>query len=844
MKTSRKAYDQKYKRWWSQTTKEILLLLKINLQQGLSQHAVFQNRQSYGINTLEVTKAAGIFDLIMDGIKEPMMIVLLSIAGLSLLFGKPAEAGVMVFVVAAYITVEFINKYRTDRTMERLRELTQATTRVLRDGKLVEIPSAEVVVGDVVILAEGVQVPADLRLVESHALMVNEASLTGESLPVLKNSDIILALDTPLAERLNCLFSGTTVLSGEGKGIVMAVGENSELGVISSEVQAQKKEKTITQDAMTRLSKILAIYAIFVSLLIPLIGFLRGQSYQEMVLTWLSLTFLMIPGQPPVIITMSLALTSFALAGKKVIVKHLKGVENLGQVTAIVTDKTGTITENKMKVEYFILMDGNSKSPKDLPIELGNEIRTCLPKYTSDPTDRAVRDALGEDATNLRYDSMESITPDKPWRELGYQGKQGQLFAMAGQPEVILNLTRLSSENRKKLLDVLRIETEKGNRVVGYALNKSDNKKNHLENAQFLALAIIRDSVRQGVKSAVARLLQAGIRTYVVTGDHPSTVRTISKEIGIEGEILTGVQIEKSDDRELKKILGKTFIFARTSPVQKQRIVSLLKQNGEVVATIGDGVNDAPALKEANVGMAMGEIGTDLAKETADLILTDDNFAHLPDAIELGRKALDNFRKGLTYYLSAKAILLSIFIIPLALKVPFPFAPIHIILTEILMDLASSTIFVTETAEPDLMKKKTHRITDFLNGSIFWRIIKNGALLAMGITTIYLSLYYRTGNITLAQTAAFVTWLLGHIMLALNLKQEKTPLLEQGVFSNRFATLWLAGMIILSLSITQISSSHSYFHTVSLPMSIWLPIIAVVLLSTWWIEILKYLKKR
>jgi Ca2+-transporting ATPase len=345
-----------------------------------------------------------------------------------------------------------------------------------------------------------------------------------------------------------------------------------------------------------------------------------------------------------------------------------------------------------------------------------------------------------------------------------------------------------------------------------------------------------------GVAEAVAALSAAGITTYMVTGDHPTTALTIARAVGIGTQVVRGDELEEMDDQVLTQRLASIRVFARISPSQKQRLVALLQRRGDTVAVIGDGINDAPALKSANVGIAMGEIGTDLAKETADLVLTDDSYVHLPDAIGIGRKAIDNFRKGITYYLSAKAILLAIFLVPLALGIPFPFAPIHIILTELLMDLASSTIFVTEAAEPDVLKRPPETITHFLNRSIAMRIAKNGALLVAAILAVYLWLYYRTGDVTLAQTAAFVTWLLGHILLALNLKQEKLPLLKQGVFSNRFATGWLLGMVGLSLAMTTIPQLYAYLHTTALPLRVWGGILLAIVAATSWIEVGKILR--
>jgi Ca2+-transporting ATPase len=824
-------------RWWGVPLKDLLQTLSVDPTRGLEPAQIDGQRCSFGSNTLEELKPTRIWELILDGVKEPMMAVLLSIAALSLFFGKPAEAAVMVFVVAAYISVEFINKYRSDRTMARLRELTQPTSRVLRDGQLQEIRTSDVVVGDVVIFFEGTRVPADVRLVESFGLLVNEASLTGESFPVRKNSSAEVDKDAPLAERRNCVFSGTTILAGEGKGIAMAVGSASELGIIARQVQTQRKERTLIQDAMTRLAKTLAVLAVIVSVLIPAVGLLRGLGLHDMILTWLALTFLMIPGQPPVIITMSLALASFELAEKKMVVKRLRGVEILGQVTSIVTDKTGTITENSMHVDAFASPDGRVVTPEGLDDDLKRRIRLCLPRYSNDPTDRAIDVALYKASHKDTYTVMTGFSEESPWRTLLYENGPSSVAAIAGQPESLIKLSSLTTQEEANLSAVLRETTAKGSRVVAFAMKEGlKGEELSARGSRLLALAVLSDPVRPGVREAVASLDKAGISTFLATGDYPTTASSVAETIGIAGGALSGKDVETMDDSTLLRELSSVRVFGRISPSQKQRLVGILKQKRETVAVIGDGVNDAPALRAADVGIAMGEIGTDLAKETADLVLTDDDFSHLPDAILLGRKALDNFRKGLTYYLSAKAILLSIFLVPLALGIPFPFAPIHIILTELLMDLASSTIFVTEAAEPDVLARKPQTIANFLNKTIVLRILKNGLPLAAGILIMYLWLFYSTHDVVLAQSAAFVTWLLGHIMLALNLKQKKLLLLKQGIFSNRFGAFWLVGMIIFSVVITTVPFIRPFLHTVAIPIKTWLIIMVIVFGSTCWIE--------
>ena len=836
--------DKELAYWWALPKEKILKVLKVDPENGLVIERVQEYRAAFGANTMEELKPTSTWTLLLESVKQPMMILLLSIAAISLVFGELIEAVVMLFVVATYVSVEFINKHRSDRTMARLRELTQPTAKVIREGKEQEIPTSDVVVGDLIILSSGVRVAADARLMESSGLLVNEATLTGESLPVKKRVEAEVAENSNLAERINCVFSGTTILDGEGKAIVLAVGQRSEFGKIAKEVQAAEKLQTPLQQAMIQLSKTLALIAIIVSLIIPAVGFLRGLDPQQMVLTWLALTFLMIPGQPPIIITMALALASFELAKKNVVVKRLRGAEALGSVTSILTDKTGTITENKMRVEKFILPNPVESALQKISQTLSEKIFLALPEYVSDPTDKAIAQALGTDFARQKQTpiSFDGFSDGHPWRKLTYENYEVYVHAIAGEPELLIQSSTLDSEEKERLKNIVIEEGNLGKRVVAFATFQSKIKElDKLDRIEVLALAVLEDPVRQGIDEAIVALKDAGIKTFIVTGDHTATTKAIANKIGLTGQIVTGDELEKMNDKELHDAVQSSRLFARTTPSQKLRLVKTLQAQGEEVAVIGDGINDAPAIKSANVGVAMGEIGTDLAKETADLVLTDDNYIHVDDAVAIGRKAIDNFRKGLTYYLSAKAILLSIFIVPLVLGIPFPLAPIHIILIELLMDLASSTIFVTEIAEPNIMKRPPQRIGDFLNRSIMARIFRNGVGLALGILTIYLSLYFRTGDVVLSQTAAFVTWLLGHIFLALNLKQERAPLLKQGFFSNRFGTFWLIAMVASTLLITNVSFIFPYMSTVFLPPEVWFGVLLVVFVSTFWLEVAKWI---
>ena len=852
--------------WWAVPPDEALRLTGTDPERGLSAAQVEESRQRYGSNEVRHAGPTSLWTLLWESVKSPMMVLLLTIAAISLAVGQVREALVMVFVVAMYVAVHLLNKARSDRTMARLREVQAPKTVVLRAGQLQEIPFAEVVRGDIMPLRAGTRVAADARLLSSAGLLLDESTLTGESAPVQKDADADVAVTAPLAERPTAVFAGTVVLDGQGKALVMAVGEHSELGKIAGLSGRPDTEPTPLQKEMNDLAGTLAVVAIVVSLLIPLAGFLRGFELRQMILTWLSLTFLMVPGQPPIIIAMALALASLELARQGVIVRRLQGAETLGSVTTILSDKTGTMTENRMRLGSVLFPDGQlvQVSERDQSEPVREFLRwglQAIPEDARDPTDLAVINAAREmadvrPADRGRLIDQIGFARGRTFRSLEYRQNSHHRLFVAGAPEFLIDhadryrsgseVRAWSSGMQEQVRGRIQELAAQGKRITAYGYQEDASLDGQEPtNLVFLGAAVIDDPIRPGVRGAVAALAEAGIRTVMVTGDVPETAAYVGREVGLSvRRIMTGRELEGRAEREYEEAVRSIQVFARTTPEEKLRLVEAAKRLGETVAVTGDGINDAPALRTAHIGIAMGQRGTDVAREAAGLVLTDDDFARLVDGVAIGRKAYDNFRKGITYYLSAKAILLAIFIVPLLVGVPFPLAPIQIIFTELLMDLASSTIFITEAAEPDTLRRKPRPRTRFLSWRVGKRILRNMAGLTIVILAVYfgsLGLGYR---VEAARTAVYATWLLGHIILAMNLKQEQTPLLKQGLLSNRFAAGWLAGMIGLVLAMTLVPAVQSVLQTTPLSGVQWLMVVAGAILASGWIEVVKWLRGR
>jgi Ca2+-transporting ATPase len=778
---------------------------------GLSKAEAEKRLLEVGPNQLTKPYTISFLGIAKEEVVEPMILLLLVVGVLYTVFEWPrVEDAVTIFsVIFVLVFVEIWNEYRAKKAISALSVLAAPKTRVMREGRIVEIETEKVVPGDLLVFIEGTRIAADCRLTVSYDVEVDESVLTGESLPREKRVG-------------DEVYAGTLVLSGEGEGEAYATGTNSRFGKISAMAEAIKPPKTPLQLAMKSLSVTLAYVAIFFSVLIPGLGILR-YGYQnlandkQLILTGLALAFVAIPEELPIIITMILGLGSYRLSRKGFLVKKLKAAETLGDATVILTDKTGTITENKMQVVQVY--------PRKEEARALSSATAALTEMSLSPTDRAILErahGLGvkTDFGNVIHERGFQI--GKRTKTVLREKNGGFTLSTIGAPEEILG----SSGDGDLFGEELKSEAEKGRRVIGTAQrtvppDEADMPLSELEgNWGFIGLISIEDPPRAGVKETIGAISRAGIRTMVVTGDHPQTAAYIAENVGITSEkVLTGEELHRLSDGELQKVVEDVSVFARTTPEDKYRLVKALHANGEVVAVTGDGVNDTLALKGADVGIAMGTKGTDAAKEAADVVLTDDNFVTIGHAVFEGRTFFDNLRKGLKYYLTIKAALISLFVVALALeyfynaRLPLPLAPIQIIVLELFMDLAASAGFVTEPAEKTIYDRKPREPkAKFPDSKMIVDMAISAASLFVAVMLAYLYAWSQNPQnfdpVTL-QAYAFSGWIMGHIILAFVMRSEKEPLYALGSLSNKIMDLWAVlafAFLIAALAIPPVTS--------------------------------------
>ena len=797
--------------------------------EGLSQVEAERRLEQVGLNQLARPQKISFLGITKEEVTEPMILLLLVVGVVYTVFGSLEDALTIFSIIFILVFVEIWNEYRAKKAISALSEMAAPKTRVVRDGIIVEVETEKVVPGDILVFTQGTRVAADCKLGVAFGIQVDESVLTGESLSQEKNVG-------------NDVFAGTLIVSGEGKGEAYATGKNTRFGNISALAQRIKPPKTPLQLSMKSLSKTLAWVALFFSVIIPFIGFLRfgSQNLVQLILTGLALAFAAIPEELPIIITMILGIGAYKLSRKGFLIKKLKAAESLGDATVIVTDKTGTITENKMQVAYVF--------PRNEEVRTLGAAAATLTEMSLSPTDKAVLEKVSKLGVKvdlgriLRERGFESNKRTKAV----LRARNGDFWlSTVGAPEEILS----SLGSNGAVDEELRNETAKGRRVIAVAEKAVSAKEADLpfseleDNWGFVGLVSIEDPPRQGVKETIEAVQRAGIRTIMVTGDHPQTAAYIAKRVSIPSErVLNGEELDRLSDEELQKIVKEVSVFARTTPEHKYRLVKALHANNEVVVVTGDGINDTLALKGADVGIAMGVKGTDAAKEAADAVLTDDNFVTIGQAVFEGRKFFDNLRKGLKYYLSVKAALISIFFLPLALGLPLPFAPIQIIVLELFMDLAASAGFVTEPAEKTIYSRMPRSPkARFPDSRMMIEIAISAASLYAAVMLSYF--YARWQNLSgiETQTFAFSAWIMGHVILAFVSRSENEPLYILGPLSNRVMDVWAILAFSFLLVAVSVPSVGLQLRLSALTASQLSLIFALALLTIVWREIAKLL---
>jgi Ca2+-transporting ATPase len=867
--------------WHSLPAEEAAARLDTSPRVGLEAEEATSRLARYGPNALKQVGARRGPKILLAQFTDFLVLVLIGACIVSLFLGEYVDAIAILAIVVLNGVLGFVQEYRAEKSLQALREMAAPKAAVVRDGREIVVDTREVVPGDLVRLRAGDRIPGDLRLVEEYNLQVDEAALTGESLAIEKGAALTFDDDTPLADRRNMVYTGTVATYGRGDGIVVATGMGTELGRIAAMVQEVGREQTPLQRRLARLGKFLVWAVLSLCGVVFAAGLLRGLPAHEMFLTAVSLAVAAIPEGLPAVVTIALAIGVQRMVKRHALIRRLSSVETLGSTSVICSDKTGTLTENKM-VARRAYVNGREVVRPDAPDDLKELLATAL-LCTSDfidaaavgdfsfdgarsnPTEAALVEAaldVGVDARELagRYEFQAEVPFDsKRKRMTAVFGRDGDRVAVVkGAPEIVLELCSAIQEGEtvKPLAPEARASVQEANadlaarglRVIAVAtrlLRGDEEVTAALErDLTFRGYVAIEDPPRPEVYEAVRKCRLAHITPMMVTGDHRATAAAIADEIGILDEnaaVLTGREIDTLSDEGLIDELEDTRVVARVTPEHKLRIVRALRARGAVVAMTGDGVNDAPALKEADIGVAMGITGTDVSKEASDMILTDDNFATIVAAVEEGRSIYANIKKFIHFLLSCNASELLVMIIATLGGWPLPLLPIQILWVNLITDGAPALALGVDPPEVGLLLKRPRPKRAFLFGAHELRLIPTqGLFIAAATLGSYLMVLYgfREGLAT-ARTFAFSVLTLSQLFHALNCRSQTRSFFALGPFSNPWLLYAVAVSLLLHLGVVYIPFLQPIFHTVPLSLRDWGLMLAVSSLPLIFMEIYK-----
>lgn len=801
------------------------LLKDLDLSLGLSNEEASKRLKIYGYNELPSPPKPTLLIQFLDQFKSMLVLILIVAAIISAFFGELIDTLVIIGITILNAALGVVQQRRAESALEAVKKLANPTSKVLRGGKIQTIPSREIVLGDILILEAGDKVNCDGVLVEVYGLMVDESTLTGESISVAKTP--ISTGESPTEE--NMVFMGTAVTKGRAKALVTSTGVNTKLGQIASKIKEVKKDKTPLEVQLDVLGKILGLTFVGVCLVILIMGIIRGIPFQEMFLTSISLAVAAIPEGLPAVVTIVLALGVAEMARRKAVVRNLPAVETLGSVTVICTDKTGTLTQNRMTlVEIYtdaVHISMDNINANNVPFEIQRAMVLCndATKDSGDPTEIALISWLPDEMiTNLRsmYPRVNevSFTSERKRMSTVHKFDNEYLIVSKGAVEVILDICNyeLLRENRivsmtdarkSAILSVAEGLASQGLRILAIAEGKSKKLPQTDEEIEsglvFLGLLCLKDPLRPEVKEAVENCRRAGIRPVMITGDHQVTAYSIAKELDFpEGKVLTSNDLAKSSDEELAEHIEEVSVFARINPLDKLRIVEAFQKKQEVVAMTGDGVNDAPALKKSDIGVAMGQTGTEVAKEASDMVLLDDNFATLVSAVFQGRTIYENIRKFVVYLLSCNIGEVLIMFMAVILGYPTPLLPLQLLWLNLVTDSFPALALGMEPGEEEIMfrpprGKKEPLLTSYHMGII---IIQSIAIAFATLLSFFL--VYRGNNLSEARTVAYMTLVISELIRVFSARSFETPFYRINLFTNKFlfySILGALGLLFLSV---------------------------------------------
>lgn len=867
--------------WYKKSKNEILQELDVDEKNGLSSTEALRRLEKYGKNKLETKKKKTLFKQFLSQLKDVMIYILIIAAIISVFLGEISDALIILLVIIINAVIGVIQESKAEKALDALKELSTPKALVKRDGSLKEILSEDIVPGDIVIIDAGRYIPGDLRLIDTANLKIEESAFTGESVPSEKDASFLPDKEIPIGDQNNMAFMSTLATYGRGVGVVVGTGMNTEIGKIAKMIEQEENDETPLQKKLSELGKILGFLAVGICILIFIISFFQGRDLLEMFLTSISLAVAAIPEGLPAIVAIVLALGVQRMVKKNAIIRKLPAVETLGSVSIICSDKTGTLTQNKMTVttvytndsyikeSEFNLNDNESKLLVDCMV-LCNDATYSEKSQTGDPTEIALlespfklnilKEKLEKEfkrIDEIPFDSDRklmttvNLVDDKKARVFT-KGALDSILSICNKISVNGKLVDFSKEYKAKVLENSNIMSDKALRVLAFAYKDISKENIVLDSLEkdlvFIGMVGMIDPPRLEVKDSIKLCKSAGITPVMITGDYKNTAFAIANELGIAEDIsqaITGHEIDKFKEEEFNEKIINYRVFARVSPEHKVKIVKAFKSHGNIVSMTGDGVNDAPSLKAADIGVAMGITGTDVSKGASDMILTDDNFSTIVSAVEEGRKIYLNIKKSIVFLLSCNLGEILTLFTAILLNWNSPLQPIHILWVNLITDSFPALSLGVDKTKEDVMNNppRNPKESIFIKSDKIQLII-NGVLIG-GITLFAFKLGERlyADSLIHAQTMAFVVLSVSQLFLSLSLRSNIKSAFSLGIFSNKYLVYSILLGIFLQVIIISISFIANIFKVTPLLLYDWIVVILVSLIPFAINEILKLFRK-